>query len=156
MWWSEKCPHRFLYLNTWSPVGGDMEPLGVQSCWRKCIAQSQHWEIIAFLHFLFCLSLLPVCRHKNDQPPSFSCRHAMIPAVMDSSPSGIISPNRSFLLQLLLLMAFITATERWLYADRGPSVVITAHLSLSLILKQTFIHWKLDPKPDVVSSWNPI
>lgn len=58
--WIRNLPHRLMYLNTWSPVGGTFfgtlwNVQFMESCWWSTSlgVSREHWEFIIVLHFWF-------------------------------------------------------------------------------------------------------
>lgn len=110
---------KFMYLNTWSPVGGAIWEASRIFRRQSLLAEVGHWRwnlgVCILVHFLF--SLFPVCAWKCYQ--SASLPEAMISLIVVTPPyqDGLCSfvitgQNKPFLPEVVFVKVFITVTEK--------------------------------------------
>lgn len=91
---SQNIPHRFMYLNAWSPFGGIIwGGFRCFLCWRKYMTREQ----VTYLKHCHSLFLLCACVSRCDLSDSCFFYHAFF--ITDSDAFGTISPNKYFLLK---------------------------------------------------------
>lgn len=82
--WKRKVSHRFMCLNSWSPVGGSVwESHG--NFRRRSLAEGGFWGSISLLHFLFPLSAS--CARMKMWPVSFLFLPPCFPCLLPGLPS---------------------------------------------------------------------
>lgn len=112
---NENIPHRLEYFNTWSPTCDAVWESGAALLEETCHWEHA-WDSIASPHFHH--SLFHIYSWRCNLSACCSGQHACsllpcLPTAIDAHPSGTMSPNKLFLIQVSFChCAFITSTGK--------------------------------------------